>query len=254
MKVLVFEDEKLAAARIVKLLNKYDSNIEILSVIDSVIGGINWLENREVTDLIIMDIHLADGSCFEIFEYKKINVPVIFTTAYDEYSIQAFKVNSVDYLLKPIKEKDFFLAIDKYKSLFVNNKSIVIEDLQKKIESLYKNESFSYRERFLIQSGMEYKIITIGQISNFHIRERNIFLQDNKGKLHGLDFTLDRIEKMLDPESFFRVNRSFIININSIERIMTYSKKRIKVFLANVDDEIIVSRERVKNFKLWIDK
>jgi DNA-binding LytR/AlgR family response regulator len=196
-----------------------------------------------------MDIQLEDGLCFEIFEKSKIKTPVIFTTAYDEYTLRAFKVNSVDYLLKPIKPEDLKNAIHKFNELHNHIDSsgfkLALQQLQTK-----------QKERFLIKVGEHYKSIEISEIDCFYIKERCNFIHINTGKNYAIDYSLDKIEEMIDLNMFFRINRNMIINFSSIHDILAYSSSRLKITLEKwtENEELLVSRERVADFKKWMDR
>lgn len=249
MKVLIIEDEQLATQKLKRLLKDIDANIKIVDVLESVEKTTNWLLSNSHPDLIFMDIQLEDGICFEIFEKCKINTPVIFTTAYDEYTLRAFKVNSVDYLLKPIKTDELRNAIAKFNQL--HNR---LEN--GKIETIINQLLPKQKERFLIKIGEHYKSIEISDINCFYIEERCNFISDNTGKNYAIDYSLDKIEKIVDPKMFFRINRNMIINFYAIQDILAYSSSRLKLTLSNWNekDEILVSRERVVDFKKWMDR
>lgn len=249
MKVVIIEDEYPAIQKLERLLNEIDTDIEVVSVLGSVEDSTNWLHENPHPDLIFMDIQLEDGFCFEIFENIEINTPVIFTTAFDEYALRAFKVNSVDYLLKPIDSVALRKAIQKFKWVHKN------EDFNSKIEILINQLQPKFKERFFIKVGEHYKSIQITDIHCFYIKERCPFMYTAKGKTYAMDHSLDKVEKMIDPKRFFRVNRNYIINLSAIKDIIAYSSSRLKILVEHwVDhDEILVSRERVKDFKAWMD-
>lgn len=251
MNVLVIENEKPAADKLCRLLLKIDSSIKIKGVLETVGSSIVWLENNPAPDLILMDIQLDDGLCFEIFEAVRVDVPVIFTTAYDEYTLKAFKVNSVDYLLKPIEEKALSIALGKYHKVF-SGRVTSREDIEKIIRDI----SGQHKSRFLIRTGTGYKSIPVEEISHFHIRERSVFLKDRSGKDYGLDYSLDQLYKVLDPARFFRINRDCIVSIDSISRISAYSSSRLLLTISNErdNDVFVVSRDKVGEFKKWIDR
>jgi DNA-binding LytR/AlgR family response regulator len=251
MKVLVVENEKPAADKICSLLRKIDSSIEVKGVLETVESSISWLQDNPAPDLILMDIQLDDGLCFEIFEAIRIEVPVIFTTAYDEYTLKAFKVNSVDYLLKPVEESALSAAIEKYRKVF-SGRFPFREDIEKIIRDI----SGQHKSRFLIKTGLGYKSIPVNEISHFHICERSVFLKDKTGKDYGLDYSLDQLQKVLDPDKFFRINRDCIISIDSISRISAYSSSRLQLTIPNERDNdiFIVSRDKAGEFKKWIDR
>ena len=251
MNILIVENEKPAADKLVRLLMEIDNSLTILGVIETVEGTINRLQEKPQPDLILMDIQLDDGLCFEIFETTKIDTPVIFTTAYDEYTLKAFKVNSIDYLLKPIDRSLLKSALAKFKKLFVDN-----DPFKKDFKQLMFEFRNQYKSRFLIKIGEKYKSVPVAEISHFYINERNVFLNDSHGKDYGLDYSLDQLQNMLDSRKFFRINRECIVNIESISLMYSYSSSRLQLTLNDREksDLFVVSREKVAEFKKWIDK
>ena len=251
MNVLIVENEIPAADKIVRLLKKIDKSLTILGVIETVEETINRLQERPLPDLILMDIQLDDGLCFEVFETINVNIPVIFTTAYDEYTLKAFKVNSVDYLLKPIDEKLLKSAIEKFKKLY-GDKDPFKRDFRQLLYE-FRNQ---YKSRFLVRIGDKYRSVPAGEISHFHIIERNVFLNDHQDKDYGVDYSLEQLQSMLDPRKFFRINRDCIVNIDSISLMYSYSSSRLQLTLKNREkgDLFVVSRDKVADFKHWIDK
>lgn len=250
MKVLIIEDERPAAQKLIRLLGEIDPGIEVTGVLKSVEESINWLQDKPSPDLVFMDIQLEDGTCFEIFEKYDLKNPVVFTTAYDEYSLKAFKVNSVDYLLKPIDPEELKYAIEKYR-VFHSEKA----DFGK-LESLINQLKPRTKERFLIKVGEHFRSIPTSSINCFYIKERCNFINVQNGKNYAIDYSLDKIEQLVDPGLFFRINRNFIINFSAIKDIVAYSSNRLKIILNNWpdQDEILVSRERVADFKKWMDR
>ena len=251
MNLLIIENEKPASERLVRILNKIDKSITILGVIETVEEAINRLQEKPQPDLILMDIQLDDGLCFEIFDTVKVDIPVIFTTAYDEYTLKAFKVNSIDYLLKPIDEDLLKSALSKYKKLYADNDPFKRDFRQLMYE--FRNQ---YKSRFLIKIGDKYRSVPVGEISHFHITERSVFLSDYQGKDYGVDSSLEQLQSMLDPRKFFRINRECIVNINAITLMHSYSSSRLQLTLKDREknDLFVVSREKVAEFKKWIDR
>ncbi len=251
MDVLIIENERPAAERISRLLRKIDNKISIAGILETVEATINWLQVNPKPDLILMDIQLDDGLCFEIFEALDIEVPVIFTTAYDEYTLRAFKVNSIDYLLKPIKEDFLSESLKKYKKL---HSGTGFEKFD--FKRLFKEISTQYKARFLVKTGTKFKSLPIEDICYFHICERSVFLRDNKSRDYGIDYSLDQLQKILDPVRFFRINRECIISIEAISLIQIYSSSRLQITPKNekTEDLFIVSRDKVSEFKKWIDR
>lgn len=250
MKVLIIEDERPASRKLIRLLKEIDPEIEVINVLESVEQSVNWLFEYRSPELIFMDIQLEDGLCFEIFEKIRIKIPVIFTTAYDEYALKAFKVNSIDYLLKPINPDELRGAIDKFNTIYRT-----IQDYSK-YESVIQQLPVRNKERFLIKIGEHYKSIPTSDIFCFYILERSVFLFSNSGKSYPVDYSLDKIQQSVDPMLFYRINRNFIVNYYAIQDMITYSSNRIKIILANwhEKEDILVSRERVSDFKTWMDR
>ncbi|GHT47998.1 DNA-binding response regulator [Bacteroidia bacterium] len=250
MRVLIIEDERPASQKLIRLLEELDSSIEIVEVLKSVEQTVNWLLRNPAPELIFMDIQLEDGICFEIFEKVKIKTPVIFTTAYDEYTLKAFKVNSVDYLLKPIVPEELKNALDKFKAFHKPQTD------DAKFESIIKQLQPQTKERFLIKTGEHYRSILTSNIRCFYISERCNFMLTDTGKSYPVDYSLDKIEQLVDQKLFFRVNRDFIVHFSAIRDIIAYSSNRLKIRLTNRDEieDIIVSRERVAAFKEWMDR
>ncbi len=250
MKVLIIEDERPASRKLIRLLKEADPGIEVIDVLGSVEESVNWFLENPSPELIFMDIQLEDGLCFEIFEKIRIKAPVIFTTAYDEYALKAFKVNSIDYLVKPISPDELKDAIDKF-----NTVHRTIQDYSN-YGSVIQRLPVRNKERFLIKIGEHYKSLQTSDISCFYTLERSVFLFTDTGKSYPVDYSLDKIEQLVDPRLFFRVNRNFIVHFHAIQDMIAYSSHRIKVTLANwrEKEEIVVSRERVSDFKTWIDR
>jgi DNA-binding LytR/AlgR family response regulator len=251
MNVLVIENEHPAADKLVRLLKKIDKSIAVIDVIETVEEAINRLQEKPQPDLILMDIQLDDGLCFEIFDIVNVDLPVIFTTAYDEYTLRAFKVNSIDYLLKPIDEESLRAAINKYKKLNADK-----DPFRRDFRQLLHEFRNQYKSRFLIKIGDKFRSVPSGEISHFHISERSVFINDYQGKDYGIDYSLEQLNDMLDPRKFFRINRECIVNIDSITLMYSYSSSRLQLTLRNKEksDLFIVSRDKVADFKRWIDK
>lgn len=247
MKVVIVEDERLASKRLVQLLKKVEPNIEVLQILESVDDAVNWFSQNTKPDLIFMDIQLDDGISFEIFDAVKIDCPVIFTTAYNEYAIRAFKVNSVDYLLKPIEQEALALAIQKFKNLFTGN-----HDFEEKIAKVFGQISVKYKSRFFVKIGVRFISIQVENICSFFVEERSTFLKTNQDKTYDLDYSLDQLQNMVNPSQFFRINRNYLVNINCIDEIISYSTNRLKLKLGKTEQ--IVSRDKVTEFKQWMDR
>lgn len=257
MNVLLVEDEIYASQHLENLLKKYDSNIVVLAKLDSIKKTVKWLNENERPDIIFLDIQLADGLSFEIFERTQIDSPIIFTTAYNEYAIKAFKVNSIDYLLKPLDFDELSSAIDKFKKFqtsllpekkIQNPSSIVIDQVMQMLSKQYKT-------RFLIKVGLHIKSIPVEDIACFYSLEKATYLQTNENKSFDIDYTLEQLETLLDPSNFFRINRKYLIHISAVKDVLVYSNNRLKIILLTTNnDDLIVSREKVHDFKQWLDK
>jgi DNA-binding LytR/AlgR family response regulator len=249
MNCLIVEDEKVAAERLVGLIKKYDPSIDITEIVQSVKNAVQWLNTHQAPDLIFMDIQLADGLSFEIFEQTIVKTPVIFTTAYDEYALKAFKVNSIDYLLKPIDPDELKNAIDKFKESN-SPKEIPAQVFDSIMHSLTKK----YKNKFVMNVGEHIKVFTTEDIQCFYSMEKCTFLQNNSGRDYAINYSLDQLEDLLDPAQFFRINRKFIVSFSAISDIISYSNSRLKVKLnSNESNDLIVSREKVQDFKKWLE-
>lgn len=252
MKVLIIEDEPLAAERLGNLVRELHAEIQLVATLDSVQRSVVWLSQNTV-DLIFMDIQLADGLSFEIFEKIEIKTPVIFTTAYNEYALKAFKVNSIDYILKPIDKEELTAAFKKYQTLTQQPVAPA-----KMLESIgYAMQMFTkkYKERFVIKVGEHLKSLEVKEILFFFSLEKTTFAQTKDGRKHILDFTLDQLEGLLDPAQYFKINRKYIVSMAGIQDMISHTNSRIKLVLKTSDDaDVIVARERVQEFKEWLDK
>ncbi|MDF1867213.1 MAG: LytTR family DNA-binding domain-containing protein [Saprospiraceae bacterium] len=252
MKILIVEDELPAAKRLTKLIKAEKSNIEIVEVLDSVESAVYWFQNSPAPDLVFMDIQLADGLSFDIFSQAEVSTPVIFTTAYDKYTLKAFKVNSVDYLLKPIDPDELKNALNKFEAFFQKQQEYDNKGIGKLIEALTEK---SYKERFLVKIGQSLNYIPVEEITYFYSEDGSVLAQTEANKKYIIDYTLDQLEKVLNPDHFFRINRKFLIQIKSIQKISTWFNSRLILELRpKPESEIIVSRERVSDFKGWLDK
>ena len=253
MRVLIIEDEIPAANRLKKLILGYDATIEIVDIIDSVESAVQWLNTFEMPNLIFMDIQLADGLSFDIFTEVDIKAPIIFTTAFDQFTLKAFKVNSIDYLLKPIDKKELHQAIQKFSNLYQKNTPNYDQNtIENILQTLTQKQ---YRERFLIKLGQQFTYISLEDVAYIYSEERLVFAMQSNGKRHIIDQTLDKLQGQLDPSFFFRINRKIIIRVNAIKKIHTYFSGRLKLdILPKAGLEALVSRDRVKDFKRWLDQ
>ncbi len=255
-KILIIEDEDLAARKLKKLVNEIDADLNILDVCESIEASVQWIDTHPAPDLILMDIELADGKSFEIFTQTEIKSPVIFTTAYDEFALKAFKVNSIDYLLKPIRKEELEAALLKWKKLHANKNSIENQNtnIEKLIENLISQQSEeNYRNRFLVKSGQKLIPLSTHDIAYFYTEDKVVFIRTKNDQRYIVDFILDELEKILDPKMFFRANRQFIINSNCISEIHTWFNGKLKVTVfPKTDEEVIISREKANDFKTWM--
>lgn len=251
-RVLIVEDEKPAAEWLRNLILKFDPAISILNVIDSVGVAVEWINRNPAPDLVFMDIQLADGLSFEIFERVQVPCPVIFTTAYQEYAIKAFKVNSIDYLLKPISFPELETALQKFDKQFQQAASPVVTlELLSKVKEMLRKP---FKTRFVIKVGEHLKSIEVEDILFFYSLDKATYLCTRDFKTYLIDYSLDRITEMVDDHQFFRINRKYILSNQSIADIVHYSNSRLKIKLKKPDEEsIIVSRDKVAAFKEWLD-
>ncbi|SDL52726.1 LytR/AlgR family response regulator transcription factor [Pedobacter antarcticus] len=249
-KILILEDEKPNSDRIQRLMLKIRPNIQIVGVLTSVKKTVDWLSENECPDLIIMDIQLADGISFEVFNLAEVTCPVIFTTAYDEYAIKAFKYNSIDYLLKPIEKEQLEAAIVKFeKSVQQSNLEYpLIEELIAQIQPK------DYRTRFLLPYRDGYKKVSVEDIAFFYSNLNISYAVLFNGEQNVVPHTLETLEQELEPKNFFRVNRQYIVHVNSIEKVHNFFNGKLKLKVKNcADDDLIVSRTKAPLFKTWLD-
>lgn len=253
MKVIIVEDEVPAAEKLERYLIKYDASIEVVAKFDSVSSTVTWLlAYQDMLDLIFMDIQLIDGLTFQIFQQVQIRKPVIFTTAFNEFALDAFKVNSIDYLLKPITFADLSASMKKLEAL--RQEFVKGDQTQRVQEALTSLKQKTYKSRFMVKLGEHIRSITTDQISLLYADGRDVFMVTNQGRKFIIDYTLESLENMLDPKDFFRINRTFIVNINAIKDVLVYSNSRLKITITqDFNKEIIVSREKVNEFKSWFD-
>lgn len=251
MKVIIIEDEKPSARRLLRMLQSLDLKAEVM--LHSVEESITWFQNNEHPDLIFLDIQLSDGLSFEIFEAIEIKSAIIFTTAYDEYALKAFKLNSIDYLLKPIDDQDLETAVNKYKDRAPQKQAVTLDfnDIKKLLVNPIDRE---YKKRFSVKVGQHLKLINIDDIECVYSENKGTYLYTTEGRNYLLDTTLDGLESELEPQTFFRINRKFFVNINAIKDMVSYTNSRLQIKL-NVykDQDVIVARERVKDFKNWLE-
>jgi len=253
MNVLIIEDEQPAARRLSSLVLGMRPGWKILDVIDSVEASVKWLRTFPAPDLMLMDIQLADGLSFDIFRHTEVKTPIIFTTAYDEFTLKAFKVNSVDYLLKPIDQDELSAALHKFDSLRATTTG-VSSQLEAFIRQLSAPAAPTYKERLLVRSGPQMSYVLVGELAYLYSDDGLTFGIESSGKRHILEYTLDEAEVFLQPRQFFRINRKFLVQLTAIQRIHAYFNSRLKIDLHPVPSfDVIVSRERVNDFKAWLD-
>jgi len=250
MKIIIIEDEKPAARLLQRKLEKLGYTIQTL--LHSVEESINWFENNSHPDLIFLDIQLSDGLSFEIFDKIEIKSPIIFTTAYDEYALRAFKLNSIDYLLKPIDEDELETAISKFQNQFQTS-SVANLDFDAIKRMLINPVQKEYKNRFSVKIRNQIKVITIDEVECFYSENKGTYLHTNDNRDYLLDCSLEQLETELNPDSFYRISRKFIIPLQSIKEIQVHTNSRLKIILPTYkEDEVIVAREKVSDFKSWI--
>lgn len=252
MNILILEDEQLASDRLASMLEEVAEEVTIVGVLKSIDEGRKWFDTNDMPDLIISDIRLLDGLSFDLFRSLKLDVPVIFTTAYDQYAIKAFEVNSIDYLLKPILKDKLIASIEKFKERKAQNK------FPADFESLYdliQNQKKSFKSRFLIKSGVKIVAVSVEKVAYFYSQNKLTYLVTKDGKKFPLDQTLEVLEEKLDPDVFMRANRQFIVSFGSISEIHPYFKGRLKLELEPPSDlELVISAEKTPDFKGWLDQ
>lgn len=250
MKAIIVEDEKLSAEHLANLLKKVDKEIEVVGFFDSVKTTLEAINKGLSADIFFLDIHLADGLSFDIFTKANIETPVIFTTAFDDYAIKAFKFNSIDYLLKPISAADLKISLEKFKKQNPGQSSAIF----KNISQVYQTISKQYKNRFMVKMGDNIVSVKSDEILHFVVEEGLVMLTTRNEKRYAIDYSLEQLEDSVDPKEFFRINRKVIVNINSIQKSSSYFNSRLKIVSpALKDDDCIVSRERVNDFKFWLD-
>jgi DNA-binding LytR/AlgR family response regulator len=250
LRAIIIEDEKPSARRLQRMLSEL--GIEAEAMLHSVKESVEWFEQNEAPDLILLDIQLSDGLSFEIFDQLEVKSAIIFTTAYDEYALKAFKLNSIDYLLKPIDDEELKTAIEKFTDAQPKEHSVMVDiDQVKKL--LINPLDRNYKKRFTIKIGQHLRIVETGSIECFYSEHKATYLYTEDKKNYLLDLTLEQLEEQLDPVKFFRVSRKFIINVDAISDIISYTNSRLQIKLNHFSEqEIIVSREKVKRFKNWL--
>jgi len=253
MRILIVEDEPQAADRLESLIREIRPGVELVGKLDSVKQSVQWINENPPADLVLMDIQLADGLSFAIFEQVEVKSPVIFTTAYNEYALKAFKVNSIDYILKPVDKDELAAAVRKYEALagLMKPQEKMIESIGYAMQMLTKK----YKERFVIKVGEHLKSVEVNEVLYFFSLDKATFSQTRDNRKHIIDFTLDQLEGLMDPARFFRINRKYLVAVDAIQDMVTYTNSRLRLVLKSSDDnDVIVARERVQEFKDWLDK
>lgn len=248
MKVIILEDENRAVNHLKRLIHQVAPEMELMGVFDTVRDAISYLEKKPVLDLIFSDVQLADGLSFEVFSKVKVICPIIFTTAYDTYAIEAFNTNGIDYLLKPIEEQRLSKAIEKIR-LF--NTRIDIESL---LNLKISTDRKQPKSRFMVKVGEKIRTIMVEEILAFYSFEKTTYLHTTTHRNYIIDYSLDELEGMLDRERFFKINRKYLVSIDACSQIIAWSNNRLKIDIEGIDDpKIVVARERVRDFKAWLD-
>lgn len=249
MKTIIIEDEKLSADYLTNMLKRIDPAIEVIANFDSVKKSVEEFQKGITADLLFVDIHLADGLSFDIFSKVYIDIPVIFTTAFDDYAIKAFKLNSVDYLLKPIGIDELKQAIEKFKKINKQQNNHI-----ETLSQVYLQLNKHYKNRFMVKIGESIISVKSEEIIHFIAEDGIVLLVTESGKRYSIDYTLDQLESLVDPNMFFRINRKVIISLNAVQKVSTYFNSRLKINSTQLEDEAcIVSRDRVNDFKNWLD-
>lgn len=250
-KVLIIEDEQPAAKRLEKLLTEISFDFEIMQHCDSIESSLQFFKTGRMPDLVMLDVQLGDGLSFDIFKQVDISCPVIFTTAYDEYAIKAFELNSIDYLLKPINKEKLERSIEKFRKL--TQQTVPVD--WKILASLLDKEKRAYKQRFLVYIGEHLHSVQTSDITYFYSVEKSTFLTTKSGKSFSIDLSLDKLESLLPPTDFFRINRQYLISFGSIKKISILSKSRIKLILDPLtSNEVLISTSRTHDFREWLDR
>ncbi|MBL7783240.1 MAG: response regulator transcription factor [Saprospiraceae bacterium] len=251
MKTIIIEDENLSAQRLEGMLKTYDPGIQVLAQLPSVAESVQWLRQNEAPDLVFMDIHLEDDLCFKIFDLAPLTAPVIFTTAYDEYMIKAFKVNSIDYLLKPVNLMELIGAIDKYKSL---KEQFSKPDFNTLLQYIGQREP-EFKTRFMVTIGNKIRSIETSEIAYFYSDEKITFMATKEGQHLPVDFSLDKLSGLLDPRQFFRISRQYLVGFSAIQSVLTHFKGKLKLELSpKARHDVFVNGDRMTDFKEWLGK
>ncbi len=248
MNIVILEDEKRAANRLKQLLKKMAPEMKVVGVLESVRDALKFFKSTNDVSLVFADIQLADGLSFEIFEKQKLACPIIFTTAYDQYAIEAFKTNGIDYLLKPIEEARLQQALDKLKAI---QQPVALEQITSLMSNLNRP---TFKNRFMIKVGDKIKSIEANKILAFYSMEKASFLFTEDQRSYVIDYSLDQVEQLINPEMFFKISRKFIVSHQACTDVLAWTNSRLRLKISGLDEEIIVARERVADFKNWLDQ
>ncbi len=252
MKVIIIEDEVLAQERLITMILKYDASIIILECLESIEESVLWLNTKPAPDLIFMDIHLSDGHSFEILKQVNLTIPIIFTTAYDNYAIEAFQHFSIDYILKPVNDLALAKALNKYNKLKVG----LPAQYNEFIDVVKDNIGSNYKNRFLAKVGQRLFFIAVSDITYFYADNKVVYVHDRDNNKYIINTTIEKLEKQLNPKSFFRINRKYILQADAIEQVKPYINNRLIVLLKGItaQENLVISRERVLEFKTWAEQ
>ncbi len=252
MNVLIIEDEEVAYENLCKMLKKYDPSIKVEGWFKSIQAVVSWFEKNRNPDLIFLDIKLADGLSFEIFKQVKIEVPVIFTTAYHEYALKAFELNSVDYLLKPFSAESLARSIEKLKRFHLKDNQLLVEKIKAVVDTMSLNPD-QFKDRFLVKIGAKLQSIPAANIAYFY-RDEVVMLVSKQDEKFPVNYSLDELEDILSPKLFFRLNRQFLVNIEAVHLVHSYFSGKLKAELTpKLEFDILISKEKASTFKNWLD-
>lgn len=253
MKIVIIEDGPSIAAKMKKYIEEYSSAFKVVKILSGVDESLEYFENSDKPDLIFSDIELNDGLCFEIFEKTTIKCPVIFTTSYNEYWQRAFKLNSIDYLLKPVTKEKIFQSIELFQKIKeyydVDNTNSKLMEL---IKSVNDNEKPAYKERYLLKKGDKYNLVNVSDLMYVYSSEKLSYLVDKEGVKYFSYDSLSKIEGELKPELFFRINRKYIVNINYIKKVKPFFKGKLIIIMSDSDEELVVSQAKANSFRNWL--
>jgi DNA-binding LytR/AlgR family response regulator len=251
MTILIIEDEPHAASRLQKLMAEIVPGSKVLAILDTVKNAVHWFSSNAAPDVVLMDVQLADGTSFQIFDQCKVSAPVIFTTAYDQYALKAFKVNGVDYILKPVDKQELAVALAKVRSANQSSTELALQNIGAAVQMLMKK----YKTRFVIKVGEHLRTVEVDQINYFFSQDKATFCVTSDNRSLILDYTLEQLEEMIDPELFFRINRKYFVRASAIQDIISFTNSRLRLVLkGSGDSDIIVARERVQEFRQWLDR